>query len=59
MEIAFRHKGRLYNQHYAWIPTQVSSGLWTWLTPYYSREVKGRGWVSFTPFEFVLDSSED
>ena len=54
----FRYNGILYNQTYAWLPTQVSSGSWVWLSPYYSREVKGRGWVSLTPFEFFLDSTK-
>ena len=55
MEISFRHKGKLYNQNFAWIPTQVTSGAWVWLSVYYAREVKGQGWVSMTPFEFLSD----
>jgi hypothetical protein len=57
--ITFRHNGILYNQSYAWVPTQVTSGSWIWFAPYYSREVKGQGWVSMTPFEFWLDSTKD
>jgi hypothetical protein len=55
MEISFRHNGKLYNRGYAWFPMQVTSGAWCWLTFYYSRDVKGQGWVTMTPFEFVLD----
>ena len=58
MTITFRRNGVLYNQDYAWIPTQMTSGTWVWLTPYYSREAKGRGWVSMSPFEFLLDSTQ-
>lgn len=58
MTITFRHNGFIYNQSYAWIPTQMTSGAWVWFTPYYSREVKGRGWVSLSPFEFLLDSTQ-
>ncbi len=58
MNISFRRNGKLYNQYYAWIPTQVSSGAWTWLTTYYAREVRAQGWVTMTPFEFMLDTEE-
>lgn len=56
--ITFRHNGLLYNQSYALIPTQMTSGTWVWLTFYYSREVRGQGWVSMSPFEFLLDKEE-
>ena len=59
MELNFRHNGRWYNQHYAWIPTAVSSGSWVWLSVYYARETKQQGWVTMTPFEFLLDSTKD
>lgn len=59
MEIAFRYNGKLYNRYYAWLPTQVTSGVWTWLTMYYARDIKGQGWVTMTPFEFMLDSTKD
>lgn len=55
MEITFRHKGKLYNQYFAWVPTKVTSGAWVWMTVYYAREIKGMGWVSMTPFEFLSD----
>ena len=56
METSFRsNNGILYNQYYAWIPTQVTSGAWVWLTMYYARDKKGQGWVTMTPFEFILD----
>ena len=58
MTTSFRYNGILYNQSYALIPTQMTSGTWVWLTPYYSREVKGCGWVSLSPFEFLLDSTQ-
>ena len=58
MTITFRRNGFIYNQDFAWVPTQVTSGAWTWLTPYFSREIRGRGWVSMTPFEFLLDSTQ-
>jgi hypothetical protein len=55
--ITFRCNGYIYNQGYAWIPTQMTSGAWVWLTPYYSRETKRDGWISMAPFEFILDCS--
>ena len=57
MEISFRRNGKLYNQCYAWFPTQTTSGLWVWLTVYYTREARGRGWLVLNPFEFLIDSS--
>jgi hypothetical protein len=57
--ISFRHNGYLYNQSYALIPTQMTSGTWVWLCPYYSREVRGQGWISMSPFEFLLDSTKE
>lgn len=59
MTITFRHNGNLYNQSYAWIPTQMTSGTWVWLTTYYCRDVKGKGWISLSPFEFLLDSTKE
>jgi hypothetical protein len=59
MEISFRHNGQLYNQCFAWFPRQVTSGAWVWMSVYYTTEVKGQGWASFTPFEFMLLSAED
>ena len=58
MEIAFRHNGVLYNQCYAWMPKQMSSGAWVWLTVYYTIEVKGQGWVSMSPWEFMIASTK-
>ena len=55
--ISFRQNGMLYNQGYAWLPTQMTSGTWVWLTPYYSRESKNHGWINLSPFEFLLESS--
>ena len=59
METSFRSNGRLYNQYYAWYPTCMTSGTWVWLSVYYARETKQRGWVTMTPFEFLLDSTKD
>jgi hypothetical protein len=59
MENNFRYNGQLYNRYYAWFPTQVSSGAWTWLTTYYAREVRGQGWITMTLFEFMLDTLQD
>lgn len=56
MEISFKRNGRLYNQHYAWLPTQMTSGVWLWFSVYYTRET-GHGWISMNPFEFLIDSS--
>ena len=56
MEIAFKRNGRLYNQHYAWLPTQMTSGSWVWFGLYYTRET-GHGWVSLNQFEFFMDST--
>ena len=55
MEISFKRNGRLYNQCYAWLPTQMTSGLWTWFTVYYTREVVD-GWIVMNPVEFLIDS---
>jgi len=56
MEIAFKRNGQLYNQHYAWVPTRMTSGIWVWLSLYYSRELRnGTGWIVMSPFEFMLD----
>jgi hypothetical protein len=55
MEISFRYNGKLYNRNYAWVPVQVTSGAWVWLSGYYSREVRGKGWITMTPFEFMSD----
>lgn len=57
MEISFRRNGKLYNQRYALFPTQMTSGLWVWLTVYYTREAKGSGWITMNPVEFLIDSS--
>ena len=59
MKLNFRCNGRLYNQHYAWIPTQVTSGAWVWFSVYYAYETKRHGWITLSPFEFLLDSSRD
>ena len=56
--ISFRQNGMIYNQGYAWLPTQMTSGAWVWLTPYYSRESKHQGWITLSPFEFLLDSTK-
>ena len=56
MEIAFRRNGRLYNQRYAWFPTQMTSGAWVWLTVYYTRENRS-GWLAMNPIEFLIDSA--
>lgn len=56
MEISFRRNGKLYNQKYAWFPTQMTSGLWVWFGPYYTRENRS-GWISMNAFEFLIDSS--
>ena len=58
MEISFRRNGVLYNQCFAWMPKQVTSGAWVWMSVYYTTEVKREGWVSFTPFEFLLLTSQ-
>lgn len=56
MEISFRRNGVLYNQKYAWFPTQMTSGVWVWFGPYYTREVRS-GWISMNAFEFLIDST--
>ena len=57
MEISFRRNGRLYNQRYAWFPTQMTSGLWVWFGFYYTRETIDFGLMTMIPFEFLIDSS--
>ena len=57
MEISFRRNGLLYNQCYAWFPTQLTSGLWVWLTVYYTRETKENGWITMNAIEFLIDST--
>lgn len=59
MENGFKYKGKLYRQDYAWIPMQVTSGAWVWLTFYYARETHKSGWITMTPFEFLLDCNYD
>ena len=56
MEIAFQRNGKLYNQKYAWFPTQMTSGLWVWFGPYYTRE-NHSGWISMNAIEFLIDSA--
>jgi hypothetical protein len=57
MEIAFKRNGKLYNQHYAFLPTQTTSGQWIWFSLYYTRET-GHSWITLTPYEFLIDSGE-
>ena len=56
MEMSFRRNGKLYNQKYAWFPTQMTSGIWVWFGLYYTRETCS-GWISMNAFEFLIDSS--
>ena len=56
--ITFRQNGYIYNQGYAWFPTQMTSGAWLWFSVYYTRETSV-GWISMNPFEFLIDSMAD